>query len=275
VSPAEAARRCRLLWLLNRWLVGAPLPFSALVARVRTEVPDRRDVPADVLGSEVAALLVAGAALPDTIPNALRIRAHSFVRGGWQFHRCLGPDCGRLYPMGQDRCACGNPTAPLMLCRNCGADYLRLVGDPAEGTLRATSGPAAEGEQEWVVYDHRRLGGEWLASEDEEDEPEEPEAEASRPRRGRRSAAATVRIPAKALMGSLDPATIAFSQKVSDYSLQVTLAPSRRVCLCCGGRAGPCRALRDWRPSTLAASHLAVDMPSHGRAAADELRLAV
>jgi hypothetical protein len=218
--------------------VGAPLPFSALVALVRAEVPDRRDVPDGMVASEVEALLVAGASLPDAIPNALRLRAHSFVRGGWQFHRCLGPECGRLYPMGQERCGCGYPTAPLMLCRNCGADYLRLVGDPAEGTLRATSGPAGEGDAEWVVYDHRRLGGELLGGDDEEDEPEETEAEGTRSRRGRHAATPAARMPAKALTGSLDPSTLAFSQTRTDYPLQVTLAPSRRVCLCCGGRAG-------------------------------------
>jgi len=234
----EAARRCRLLWQVNRWLVGAPLSFSALVARVRAEATDRVDVPDAVVGSEVEALLVAGASLPDAIANALRLRAHSFVRGGWQFHRCLDPSCGRLYPMGQERCECGCSTAPLMLCRNCGADYLRLVGDPTTGLLRATSGPAGEDESEWVAYDHRRLGGDLLETAEDEDEPDATETRPAAGRRGRRPAAAAARVPAKAVMGSLDPATIAFSQTATDYPLQVTLAPSRRICLCCGGRAG-------------------------------------
>ena len=79
-----------------------------------------------------------GAALPDGTPGALRLRAHRFIRGGWKFHRCVNPDCGRLYPMGEERCGAVNHlTAPLYLCRNCGADYLRLTGDLDAEPLRA------------------------------------------------------------------------------------------------------------------------------------------
>ena len=102
---ADAARRCRLIWDLNHWLVAAPLSVSQLVAKLRAEVPARHDVPEPALRREVEAALLAGAALPDGVPGALRLRAHRFIRGGWRFHRCLNPNCGRLYPMGEERCA--------------------------------------------------------------------------------------------------------------------------------------------------------------------------
>ena len=133
----EAGRRYRLLWDLNRWLIRRPMSLSQLAGQVWSEVAERKGVSEEELKSELEAALVIGGALPDGTPGALRLRAHRFVRGGWKFHRCLNPACGKLYPLGEERCSvCNHPTAPLYLCRSCGADYLRLVGSIDDGTLR-------------------------------------------------------------------------------------------------------------------------------------------
>ena len=112
-TPIEqAARRYRLLWDLNRWLISRPMSTSQIVAHMREDVAERKDVADEKLHTEVKAALVIGAALPDGTPGALRLRAHRFIRGGWQFHRCLNPACGRLYAKGEEQCsACHHPTA--------------------------------------------------------------------------------------------------------------------------------------------------------------------
>ncbi len=164
-TPIDAAARSyRLLWDMNRWLIARPMSTSQIVAQLKAEVPARNAATDKQLLNEVEAALTIGAALPDGTPGALRLRAHRFIRGGWQFHRCLNPDCGRLYPMGEEKCSvCHYDTAPLYLCRNCGADYLRLVGDP-EAPLRPGSRPD-EG-LEWMVYEPGRFEG--VDSEDED-----------------------------------------------------------------------------------------------------------
>ena len=171
IPRAEATRRCRLLWDLNRWLTGAPMSMSQIVARLRQEVAERHQAEEDILRREVEAALIIGAALPDGMPGVLRLRAHRFIRGGWRFHRCVQPACGRLYPMGEERCGCGFPTAPLYLCRNCGADYLRFVGEPDEGPLRP-SAVASEGP-EHMLYVPERF--ETLEAEDEFEDEDDPE----------------------------------------------------------------------------------------------------
>ena len=40
---------------------------------------------------------------------------------------------------------------PLFLGRNCGADYIRLSGDPASGQMRPSARDAPG--QEWMLYD--------------------------------------------------------------------------------------------------------------------------
>jgi hypothetical protein len=232
---ADAARRCRLIWDLNHWLVAAPLSVSQLVAKLRAEVPARRDVPEPALRREVEAALLAGAALPDGVPGALRLRAHRFIRGGWRFHRCLNPNCGRLYPMGEERCAgCNWPTAPVYICRNCGADYLRFVGDPLNDALRPsaleTEGP------EWMLYEPGRF--ESSAAADSEDFVAEDEEAAPRPGRRGGYALPTQMKHRPVHTGSFDPANLLFSSNEADYPLKVVLAPARTQCLCCGGTAG-------------------------------------
>jgi replicative superfamily II helicase len=233
---AEAARRCRLLWDLNRWLTGAPLSVSQLIERVRQEVAARRDADPDTLRHEVEAALVVGAALPDGILGTLRLRAHRFIRGGWRFHRCVQPGCGRLYPMGEEQCGCGAYTAPLYLCRNCGADYLRFIGDPDAGPLRP-SAVAADGP-EHLLYEPARF--EVLTSDEDLEADEESDlSPGARParQRGRRRVPEQIR-RRPVLHGSFDPASLTFSQHDTEYQLQVILAPARTRCLCCGGTAG-------------------------------------
>lgn len=226
---AEAASRARILWLLNRWLVRAPMSVSQMVDRLRTEVPERRETDTDALRSEVEAALLIGSALPEGTPGALRLRAHRLLRGGWAFHRCVDPDCGRVYPMGESKCDCGRSTAPLMLCRNCGADYLRLAGEPASAPLRPWA--AGTEAQEWLLYEPTRFTTPIIEPDDEEtEEDDEPPTRRTR-------AAPTVTVPA-ALAGSFDPSSLAFSVDPTDYRTPVTLSPTRTKCLCCGGTAG-------------------------------------
>jgi hypothetical protein len=225
----DVAQKYRLLWDLNRWLISRPMSVSQIVTQIREEVPDRQDTDDDELRSEVEAALVVGAALPDDTPGALRLRAHRFIRGGWQFHRCVNPACGKLYPMGEEKCAaCNYPTAPLYLCRNCGADYLRLAGD-LEAPLRPTSDPQLQ--PEWMVYETGRF--ETTIADEDEDE----EAPASNARR--RSKQLPEQIKGRNLVdGSLDPLNLQFSLGEDDYALKVTLVPARTRCICCGGTAG-------------------------------------
>lgn len=227
----EAARRCRLLWDLNLWLTRRPLSLAGIVEQVCGEIPQRAGRPEDELRAEVEAALVLGAALPDETPGALRLRAHRFIRGGWKFHRCVNPDCGKLYPMGEERCAaCNHPAAPLYLCRNCGADYLRTVGDPLNQPLRP-SDDERDGP-EWLIYEPRRFDLDPI-----EDEDQEEGARSAGKRRGPQQVPAQIK-QTPVLSGSLDPLSLQFSPQADDYRLKVTLAPARTRCLCCGGTAG-------------------------------------
>ena len=230
-DPAFAARHCRLLWLLNQWLVAQPLSVDQIVQKVLAEVPERRGSASEAVAREVEAVLLAGSALPDGTPGVLRLRAHRLIRGGWKFVRCIDPACGRIYPMGQPSCACGRATAPLFLCRNCGADYLRLSGDPAAGQMR----PYAEDApgHEWMLYDVARQEADLTPDED----PEDPEEENPQPRRGARPRIDRVR-GQPVHSGSFDPRTSNFSQNPADFPFQVRLVQGRTRCLCCGGTAG-------------------------------------
>jgi hypothetical protein len=230
----EAVRKCRMLWDINRLLISAPMSLSQIMKHMKDEVPQRKDADDDALRKEIENVLVAGAALPDGILGALRLRAHRFIRGGWKFHRCLNPNCGRLYPMGQEQCSkCGYKTAPLHLCRHCGADYLQLVGDPNEGTLRPASSVIPEGETEWVIYEASKFD-DIQDSEDGEDDDLEEDAGGKKKNQ---------KTPAKIkkreiLSGSIDPATLSFSGKPDQYPVKAMLVPGRKVCMCCGGRSG-------------------------------------
>ncbi|MGA2617380.1 MAG: DEAD/DEAH box helicase [Thermoguttaceae bacterium] len=227
----QAVRRYRLLWDLNRWLIARPMSTSQIVAQVKADVPERKDASEKDLRAEVEATLTIGAALPEDTPGGLRLRAHRFIRGGWQFHRCINPACGKLHPMGEEKCsACHHDTAPLYLCRNCGADYLRLVGDP-EAVLKPSARPD-EGP-EWMIYEPGRFES---VGADEEDDEDEGDSGAGKGRRARQVPEQIKKRPL--LDGSLDPANLRFSTREDDYALRVTLVPARTRCLCCGGTAG-------------------------------------
>jgi hypothetical protein len=205
---------------------------SQLIDHVRQEVPERSRSAQNDLEREVEAALVIGAALPDGNPGALRLRAHRFVRGGWKFHRCLNPACGKVYPLGEERCSdCNHQTAPLYLCRSCGADYLRVVGDVEEGPLRPSA--VEEDGPEWMICHPEKFDS--LVAPEDDDDPAEPT--------GRAPVRRADRVPEQirqrpVLEGSLDPNTLQFSSNAEDYSLRVTLLPARARCVCCGGTAG-------------------------------------
>jgi hypothetical protein len=168
-------------------------------------------------------------AIPDDIPGALRIKAHQFIRGGWSFYRCVDPNCWKLYPKGEERCECGKMTAPMYLCRNCGADYLRLTGDEDANQLRPSK--SLSDDFEWMIYQPDKF--EELHDEDDENgtEEEEPKEKISKK-------IVTSMKGRPILSGSLDVASLIFSKDKSDYPLKVILSPARNRCLCCGGTAG-------------------------------------
>lgn len=234
-SLQEAAERCRLIWDLNRWLIRKPMSIPQLVKAAKTEVPQWAAWSNEQIAEYIEAGLRLGAVLPDGTPGALRLKVHRFVRGGWQFHRCVNPDCGKLYPMGEEKCECGHRTAPLFLCRNCGADYLRFVGekDPNDAPLQPSA--VVTDELEWMLYDPSRLEVSTL-SDDDEFESEEERQSTIRTRAQNRQPQQMKKRPV--VHGSFDPAMLSFSSDESAYPLKATLAPARNRCLCCGGTAG-------------------------------------
>ena len=223
----------RLLWDMNRWLIKRPMSLSQIVERVKSEVAERANTPEAHISTEVESALVIGAALPEEVVGTLRLRSHRFVRGGWMFHRCINPACHKIFPRGEEHCRdCHHQTAPLYLCRNCGADYLRVVGELDEGhdTLRPS---AIEGDgPEWMIYQPDRFQANFDEEDDEEVQEEAP------PRRRRASQAAQEIRGRQILTGSLDPGTLRFSRDPGYYSVQVTLVPARSRCLCCGKTGG-------------------------------------
>ncbi|MGB3976767.1 MAG: DEAD/DEAH box helicase [bacterium] len=235
----EAARRAGLLWELNKWLIKAPSSLSQLVNRIKDTIAERKNTPQEDLTKEVETALVIGAALPDDVENGLKLRAHRFIRGGWQFHRCLNTDCGKLYPMGEEQCSvCGYPTAPLFLCRNCGADYYRFTSEDPEAQPLKPSAVTTEGP-EWLLYDFKRMkglieeGGEEAWKED--DEFESSEDMDAMPIPGKQFPEQIKKRPV--IIGSFDPQTLRFSADVTDYPMPAALSPARTRCLCCGASA--------------------------------------
>lgn len=233
VSLDEAIYYCRLLWDLNRWLAQGAQPISRLVELVRAEVPERADWSDEDIAAEVELGLRVGAAvaaLGEQYPNALRIRAHRFVRGGWQFYRCLNPDCGALYPRGENECSrCGSATAPLYLCRICGADFLRLSG-PADG-----AGQLAPYPETYHASDDESQPNEWLLYHDSDWGPvelQEEDLETADVDEGERAA------PGKyePIKGHWDVANMTFIPHDGGKS---HIFPTRRRCPHCGSRGWP------------------------------------
>jgi Lhr-like helicase len=210
----QVVPKAAILWHLNRILARKPMSTTGLVERILEEIPERKNMDPQEVQAEVELALAVGSALPEGMPGLLRLRTHRFVRGGWRFHRCVDAECGRLYSLGQEECACGKKTAPLLICRSCGADALHFKGptDPSSGQLIPYS-VSGEGE-EWVLYREK--------AEDEEDF-----TDLENLMRGRKSVA-----------GSFDSSTLAFSKKEKEYPENVALAPARLRCLVCGSTAG-------------------------------------
>lgn len=61
------------------------MSISDIVERLRSEVAERGDTQRGELEAEAMSALLLGAALPDGIPGALRLRVHRFIRGGSRF----------------------------------------------------------------------------------------------------------------------------------------------------------------------------------------------
>lgn len=232
--PAEtaleaAARGAAALWTLNDLLARKPLSLPQLAEAVQELVPDRRQTSRDAVEAELRTALVAGAALPDGCPGALRLRTHRLLRGGWSFHRCVDRTCGQLYATESGECdACTLKTAPLYLCRVCGAHALRFCGDskdPTKTELEPSGDHSADGE--WLFYE---LDAESADGEDEDDgegsgDPANPTHKTQMKKR-------------PVVAGSFDPTSCAFSTDPAQYAVRGTLAPARNSCLACGATAG-------------------------------------
>lgn len=236
----EAARKCRLLWDINHWLVKAPLSLDQIIDKVCSDVPARKDADREGVTAEVHAALLAGTALPEETPNILRLRAHRFFRGGWRFHRCLNADCGHLQAMGEDKCSvCQSRTAPLLLCRSCGADAVVLEGDPSKELWPA---PITEGNKQegWLVYEPDRFHGMVSDGDGDEDtdEGDEQPAPTPKPAKGKKKQATAVIHPKGTIEGKLNWGTLEFSGSPDAPGTKVFLTRSFKRCLCCGGTSG-------------------------------------
>jgi hypothetical protein len=211
---AKLAERSATFYWLNETLARRPMSIGQLVERAIAQVPERKGADPAAVRNELTTALLVGTLLPDGTPGALRLRAHRLVRGGWRFTRCIDPECGRLYAWEEEQCECGQETAPLYLCRGCGADALGFTtkgDDPTAEPLQ----PGRGGENDWILY--RREGQ--LADDEEFAEIKQM--------KGRETA-----------LGSFDPASRLFAKDDTTYPMLVGLAPARNRCLVCGATAG-------------------------------------
>jgi superfamily II DNA/RNA helicase len=245
-SLQEAVNRCRILWDMNHWLIRAPLSLEQLAERIKAKVPERRDTPLEAVVDEVHAALLVGTALPDDVPNVLRLRVHRFFRGGWRFHRCLNPQCGHLQPMGEEHCCtCGGRTAPLLLCRSCGADFVALEGSP-DKEFRPAQISQNTDQPGWLVYELDRFNGETNTDDDLGDEVDDNDGDDERkPRpvdkKGKGKSKVQTGSPLRihgTLEGKLNYGTLEFSTDPGSVGTHVMLFPNAKRCPCCGGSAG-------------------------------------
>jgi len=234
-SLAEAGRRCRLLWDLRIWMGERARSISSLTQLLKEHAPGRADWREEDRMREVQLALAIGARLSEEIPGALPLRVHGFVRGGWQFHRCIDPDCGTLHPKGESACVkCGRATAPLYLCRHCGADFLRMSG-PEEGSGSMEPYPEGAGvadsleesaAKEWLLYQPQR----WSWNETDVDEDAADEIEEITPSRQQKKKAASVY---EVLHGSFDADSSFFDANEDLFPHRVALWPTRKRCPAC------------------------------------------
>jgi replicative superfamily II helicase len=230
---AEAGRRCRFLWNLRTWLGERARPLDSLTRLLAERVPGRAEWREEERRREIQVALAVGAELPDEAPGALPLRVHGLVRGGWQFHRCIDPACGTLHPKGESACVrCGRPTAPLYLCRHCGADFLRMAGsEEAGGSLEpypeqpgGADSLGGDGMKEWLLFQPQRWT--WTeADADEEAEDETEEAPAGRKKKPDRLY--------EVIRGSFDPDSQFFDANPDTFPHPVALWPTRKRCPSC------------------------------------------
>lgn len=240
-TPLEASvPRAGILWFLADQLARRPRSVSATAELIRQEISARRDAPVAAIAEEVRTALVVGAALPEDFPGGLRLRAHRFIRGGWRFWRCVDASCGKLHAQGEAKCACGKQTAPLYLCRSCGAHALRFEGpeDPSEAPLAPTDGFTEQ--QEWLLYEHEgnpeRVGEDEFITEDG---------------RGRRRHGPKQMKGKRVFEGTFAPDSLEFAS--NGHAVECTLAPARNACVVCGSNAGSLPLLTPVRLGTSAA----------------------
>jgi ATP-dependent helicase YprA (DUF1998 family) len=216
----------RLLWLLGIWLGERAMSLPELVVKVKAEVPERAAWSNEDVRRELEWVLRQGGELPDEVPGALRLRVHRFVRGGWEFHRCIDPECGKLYPKGEERCECGKRTAPLYLCRDCGADFLRMKAtvDEGGGNLEPFQrGEFDEGEAEWLLYYPERWTVHTETEEDEEGTSGYIEEAKGKKKKKR-----------EPIHGSIDLDELAFDGDPEANPVRASLFPTRQTCPACG-----------------------------------------
>jgi hypothetical protein len=220
-STDKAVESCGILWKLHELLAKKPLAIDEIAQTIIDTVAERKGAPLEAVRREVETAIASAAALPDATPGGLRLRAHRFIRGGWRFERCVNPGCGRLYGAAQEHCECGCITAPLYLCRSCGAHTLRFSGaeDPSAAPLARNT--SRENDSEWMLYDMEAL------QFDPEDDDYALGGETGRKMKSR-----------PVVAGSFDPATCSFSTDRSTYGVSAVLAPARNNCLVCGATAG-------------------------------------
>ncbi len=230
-SLSEAVQKCKIIWDLNRILIEKTMPVTELAVLIKKEVPERNDWPLEKISSEIETALILGGALPDDMAGSLKLKVHKFFRGGWQFYRCVDPKCAKLYPKGEEKCECGHGTAPLYLCRTCGADYLRFVGDNEPKVLRPSNNRMETFE--WLLYNPSKFENIIFDSDDDSDDNENTGLSDMISAR-----VGTTMKSRNILYGSFDPSTFSFDESVNTNPVKVVLAPARNKCLCCGSTAG-------------------------------------
>lgn len=96
----------------------------AAIADDLEQIPERAGVLREHVETEIEATILLGPLFPTDVPQVLP-RIHRFVRGMPALLRCVNGECGKLVKEGMVVCPdCGARVKPLLLCRDCGQDYL-------------------------------------------------------------------------------------------------------------------------------------------------------